>query len=210
MLLTKVSSCWRILSFLYPFFLLSSLATTNHVLVWEVFSPPLDFVFLTYSSVVRTSPAYDYYFFKCQCSSNLVLIFLYLLILFFRYSREDEGLPTCWVKLAYTTVWEWYKWNPCGWNGMHLIVYFRIYPYLTWCHYWLIPFLSLGLPSCVVSQMILYDHVLVYNWPKGWLFYDIHSDELLIFPSRGLVKHCKPSPYWAICTSSGVLLALIW
>ena len=30
-----------------------------------------------------------------------------------RYSGKDEGLPTCWFKLAYTFIREWYKWNSC-------------------------------------------------------------------------------------------------
>lgn len=81
-----------------------------------------------------------------------MLIFLYLLIHFFRYTGEDEGLPTCWLKLAYTTVWKWYKWNSCWWNGMHVIVPFRIDLF---CVISFIGSLTLriGPSSCIFSQI---------------------------------------------------------
>lgn len=105
---------------------------------------------------------------------------------FCRYSGEDEGLPTCGVKLAYKIIREWHKWNPCGWNGMFSASLKKPHPTNRStsfaCDYKYISLTS----SCNCVSL-----------------------DILSF-SRGLVKHYKPYPCLVICTSLGELLDLTW
>ena len=111
----------------------------------------------------------------------------------YRYPREDEGLSAGWAKLAYTTLWEWYQWNSCWWNGRRSIVAVLMSLSLS---------LFLGYPPLPrVSDFVL--GMIMANGTE----YDIFSSFGWF---RVLVKLCKRSHCWAIFMSSEELLGLTW
>lgn len=98
---------------------------------------------------------------------------MFLLVLFCRHSRKDEGLPTCWIELAYKIIWEWYKWNPCWWNGMY----------------------KKDMVFDITLVFLFYEFYFVESGDCVFMLLYVSSDFYLFLQSRALVKPYKQSPY---------------